>query len=591
MQTSGVLSRNFKEIFLANARYEIPFFQRGYSWQQKQWKKLIQEDILGEDGILDNVNDENFKDTEHFFGPIVVLEKTGGHPSLKRYQIIDGQQRFTTSYLLLAVIKELIEDKSAMSPNASYYVAELNKLLINNIESDDDYLKLKIFSTKGDRFPTYKALFNSNPVSPFLSQDQHLYDPKTNRIDEFISFAKKNLKGKDVPTLWNIARAVFDSLRIVWIPLDEKKDDAQAIFESLNDAGQPLTASELLCNFLFKPLITANESSYEQIHNEKWLSAQRKVGYNHFEEYLRNLFSIGEKKKIGKEKRMYAFLKNKHRHHLDPQLSLELLDRIVDYTETYNQIIDPIKSKHPNHKISQLLYSIKATNMDTVQPYLMALLKAFEKGEISDVEVVSLLKELYTLLVRRKIAKLQTTKYDVLFPNLFNHIKNEGDKIKAFQKRVKEENLWVDDQTFEESFLSKELYNPRELGFSRHILQEIDKKLQPHGELPDYTTLPTIEHVLPQTLDQHWKTYLGADALDVNLPRIINTLGNLSLNSQQANSAWGQKPFSSKQSLYNISSALSRDIKVRSEPWNIIAIQQRSADLAQTALQIWNWNI
>ncbi|WP_425639669.1 DUF262 domain-containing protein [Algoriphagus yeomjeoni] len=591
MQTSGVLSRNFKEIFSTNARYEIPFFQRGYSWQQKQWKKLILEDILGEDGILDNVNDDNFKDTEHFFGPIVVLEKTGGHPSLKRYQIIDGQQRFTTSYLLLAVIKELIEEKSAMSPNASYYVAELNKMLINTVESDDDYLKLKIFSTKGDRFPTYKALFNSNPVSPFLAQDQHLYDPKTNRIDEFISFANKNLKGKDVPTLWNIARAVFDSLRIVWIPLDEKKDDAQAIFESLNDAGQPLTASELLCNFLFKPLITANEASYEQIHNEKWLSAQRKVGYNNFEEYLRNLFSIGEKKKIGKEKRMYAFLKNKHRHQLDQQLSLDLLDRIVDYTEIYNQIIDPTKSKHPNHKINLLLYSIKKTNMDTVHPYLMALLKAFEKSEMSDVEVVSLLKELYTLLVRRKIAKLQTTKYDVLFPNLFNQIINEGDKVRAFQKRVKEENLWVDDQTFEEAFLSKELYNPRELGFSRHILQEIDIKLQPHGELPDYTTLPTIEHVLPQTLDQHWKIYLGADALDANLPRIINTLGNLSLNSQQANSTWGQKSFSNKQTLYNDSSALARDIKARPEPWNIQAIQKRSADLAQTALKIWNWKL
>lgn len=591
MQTSGVLSRNFKDIFQANARYEIPFFQRGYSWQQKQWKKLLLEDILGEDGILDNVNDDNFKDTEHFFGPIVVLEKTGGHPSLKRYQIIDGQQRFTTSYLLLAVIKELIEDKSAMSPNASSYVAELNKLLVNNVESGDDYLKLKIFSTKGDRFPTYKALFRSNPSSPLLSQDQLLYDPKTNRIDEFVAFATKNLKGKDVPSLWNIARAVFDSLRIVWIPLDENKDDAQAIFESLNDAGQPLAASELLCNFLFKPLIHANESTYEQIHNEKWLSPQRKVGYNHFEEYLRNLFSIGEKKKIGREKRMYAFLKNKHRHQLNQELSLELLDRIVDHTEIYNQIIDPIKSKHPNPKINQLLYSIKATNMETVHPFLMALLKAHEETEISDAEVVSVLAELYTLLVRRKIAKLATTKYDVLFPNLFNQIRNEGDKVKAFQKRVKEENLWVDDQTFEEAFLSKELYNPRELGFSKHILQEIDKKLQPHGEFPDYTTLPTIEHVLPQTLDQHWKSYLGADALDVNLPRIINTLGNLSLNSQQANSTWGQKPFAEKKELYNASSALGRDIKARPEPWNIQAIQQRSADLAQTALKIWNWSL
>lgn len=591
MEATRVLSRNFKDIFSANARYEIPFFQRGYSWEQKQWKKLILEDILGEDGILENVINENFKETEHFFGPIVVLQKTGGHPSLLRYLIIDGQQRFTTSYLILAVIKDLIEEKSAISSNASRYVAELSKLLINEVASGDDYLKLKIFSTKGDRLPTYKAVFKSNPNSPYLADDQLLYDPKTNRIDEFVYFAKKNLKGKDVPTLWNIAQAVMDSLVVVWIPLDENKDDAQAIFESLNDAGQPLTASELLCNFLFKPLISANESNYEQIHNEKWLMSQRKVGYHNFEEYLRNLFSIGEKKKIGKEKRMYAFLKNKHRHNLTSDLSLELLNRIMDHTEIYNQITDPVKSKHPNPEINKLLYSIKATNMDTVQPYLLTLLKAVELNEISNQDVLNLLFELYVLLVRRKISKLSTTKYDVFFPNLFNQIRYESDKVKAFQQKVRDEGLWVDDQLFLESFLVKEMYNPKELGFSRHVLQEIDKRLQKHEEFPEYSSIETIEHVLPQTLDVHWRTYLGNESVHPDLPRITNTIGNLSLHSQPANSSAGQKPFAEKQAGYNPISSLARDIKSRPEPWNISAIQQRSADLAQSALKIWKWTL
>lgn len=591
MEATRVLSRNFKDIFSANARYEIPFFQRGYSWEQKQWKKLILEDILGEDGILDNATNENFKETEHFFGPIVVLQKTGGHPSLLRYLIIDGQQRFTTSYLILAVIKDLIEEKSAISSNASRYVAELSKLLINEVASGDDYLKLKIFSTKGDRLPTYKAVFKSNPNSPYLADDQLLYDPKTNRIDEFVYFAKKNLKGKDVPTLWNIAQAVMDSLIVVWIPLDEGKDDAQAIFESLNDAGQPLTASELLCNFLFRPLISANESNYEQIHNEKWLKSQRKVGYPHFEEYLRNLFSIGEKKKIGKEKRMYAFLKNKYRHNLTSELSLKLLDQIMDHTHIYNQISDPSKNKHLIPEISQLLYSIKATNMDTVQPYLLTLLKALELNEINVNTTHGLLYELYVLLIRRKVCKLSTTKYDVLFPNLFNQIRFATDPVKAFQQKVREEGLWVDDQLFYESFQTKELYIPRELGFSRHVLQEIDKKLQIHGEFPDYTSIETIEHVMPQTLDAHWRSYLGTDAMHSDLTRIINTLGNLSLNSQPANSSAGQRSFVEKQNNYNPISSLARDIKTRTEPWNIAAIQQRSADLAQSALKIWKWTL
>lgn len=589
MDKSGVLSRNFKEIFSAAARYEIPFFQRGYAWEQKQWKNLL-EDIIGEDGIIENVIDGNFKDTEHFFGAIVVLEKKGGHPSLKRFLIIDGQQRFTTCYLLLSVIKQLIESKSAYSPNASQYVAELNKLLINPIDDGDDYLKLKIFSTKGDRYPTYKSLFDVNPVSPSFAEDQNLYDPKTNKVDGFVNFAHKNLKNLDVPKLWQVAKAVFESIKIVWIPLDEEKDDAQAIFESLNDAGQPLTASELLCNFIFKPLMDGEESVYEKIHNEKWLTAQRKVGYGNFEEYLRNLFSIGEKKKIGKEKRMYAYFKSKNRN-LNREKSLTILQKILDFTGSYNQIIDPIKNSHPSKPITQLLIHIKSTNMDTAHPFLLNLLKALEYHQVTEAETIQILNEVYVLLIRRKISKLSTTKYDTLFPSLLEKIIHEENKVKAVHSEIQKENLWVDNQLFEDSFLNKELYNNRELNFTRHILQEIDKKLQAHGELPDYTTIFTIEHVLPQTLNDPWKTYLGAEALDNNLPRIINTIGNLSLNSQPANSSWGQKSFEEKKGAYNPSSALARDIKERPEPWKIQSIQDRSKYLAKAALEIWKWNI
>ena len=49
------------------------------------------------------------------------------------------------------------------------------------------------------------------------------------------------------------------------------------------------------------------------------------------------------------------------------------------------------------------------------------------------------------------------------------------------------------------------------------ILVEIDKQLQSFGQLPDYTTVNTIEHTLPQTIDTTWKAYLGQDALDEHL--------------------------------------------------------------------------
>ncbi|NDV46877.1 DUF262 domain-containing protein [Paludibacter sp. 221] len=587
MPTNNVLNRNFEELFSAIVRYEIPFFQRGYAWEQRQWKKLF-DDIDNE--IFESVEDNNFENAEHFFGPIVVLEKISQHPSLKRFLIIDGQQRITTIYLLLSIIRKLLLAKTHLSTSAQAYIEKLDSWLINNLNDEDEYLKLKVFSTKGDRLPTFKALFDRNPNSIHLSEDQLLYDQNTNKVDEFIKFANKKIKTYDVPQLWQLTQAIIKSLKIVWIPLDEKKDDAQAIFESLNDAGMPLSASELLCNYIFKPLTNDATNEHERLHNEKWLKARREVGENNFEEYLRNLFSIGEKKRIGKERRMYVHFKIKNLR-INADTAKATLDKILSYTTVYNNISKPIMCPHGNEKIKRLLIKIFDTNMSSINPFLMSLLKAFHNGALTEAETINVLHETFVLLVRRKVTKLPVTKYDTFFPSLLDKIINEPDKKKAFHTQVQTEQLWVSDQEFELAFQTKEIYNSRELNFSRLILQEIDRSMQQFGELPDYSTINTIEHILPQTLNDHWTVYLGEDALNINLPVIINTLGNLSLNSPPANSSFGQKPFAQKQKEYTDSSALARDVKARQEPWNIVAIEKRSKDLARKAIKIWSWSM
>ncbi|MDX2003306.1 MAG: DUF262 domain-containing HNH endonuclease family protein [Chitinophagales bacterium] len=587
MPTGNVLNRTFGDLFSSKSvRYEIPFFQRGYAWEQRQWKKLF-EDI--NEQIIENVTESRFEDEEHFFGPIVVLEKRTNHPSLKRFLVIDGQQRITTVYLLLAVIKNMLENKAHLSTDAQKYINEINALLKNDLNEQDDYLKIKVFSTKGDRLPTFKAVFDQNPYSPYLAEDQLLYNPNDNKIDEFLKFAKRQLRDYDVPRLWNLYQSLIKSLKIVWIPLDETKDDAQAIFESLNDAGMPLSASELLCNYIFRPITNDTTNEHEKLHNDKWLASRRAVGSHIFEDYLRDLFSIGEKKRVGLARRMYVHYKTKNRN-LTPERAKATLETIFNFTGIYNQIAKPIQHPHNNPNIRRLLMNIAETNMTTIYPFLMALLNALNEAKLTVDETINLLNQTYILLVRRKITSLPVTKYDTFFPSLLDKILYEPDKIKAFHAHIQLEQLWVSDQIFSEAFSQKALYNQRELNFTRHVLQELDKKMQNFGEHPDYSTIDTIEHILPQTLNDDWRKYLGQDATQYNLPTIIDTLGNLCLNSRPANSSFGQKSFTDKQNAYTELSALARDVKSRTGPWNINAIEQRSKDLAAEALKVWAWH-
>ena len=591
MPTEGVKNRTFKDLFTGTVRFEIPFFQRGYAWEKKQWDQLfldLQEQIIDELSsgyTIDQV--------EHFFGPIVVLEKVGDEPALKQFLVIDGQQRIVTVYLLLGIIRESLEAKKHLSFEASEYLAKLKRHLENDVDSTDDYMKLKVFSSKGDRLPTYRVMFggDSNPRTPRLKTDLQLYVPGQNRVDQFTKYATKKLKANfpDVPALWQLAQVLLRCLKIVWIPLDSEKDDPQAIFESLNDKGMPLTASELLCNYLFRPIMDAKED-FEDLHNDKWLAAIRLLeGDSRFEEYLRNLFSIGENKMVGKGRKVYVYFKHKNRS-LSATSARQQLDDIYSGAPLYRTIREPLVHRHNNEEINSLLVSIANTRMDSSTPFVLAVLRALSTHAVSNDQCRAILSETLTLLVRRKMAELPTTQYNVMFPALLEKIVNEGQQVRALHEQFKKFGMLVSDQEFRDALVKKPLYRSRDLAFARMVLIEIDRRLQSHGQLPDYTTVNTIEHTLPQTLDDEWRRYLGGAEEDEHLEVLTNSLGNLCLLSGPANSSAGQNPFDKKRSEYSEVTALARQIKEHAGPWNLEAIQARSEVLSEQALKIWAWS-
>jgi hypothetical protein len=590
MQNDNVCNRTFRDLFAGAIRYEIPFFQRGYAWERRQWDQLF-EDIT--DQILPDVDGGTpLGEVEHFFGPIVVLQRKDTDPSVLRYLVIDGQQRITTVYLLLSIIKEHLEQLQHKAGDATTHALILRNLLSNEPVTGDDYERLKLYSSKGDRLPTYRALFGKaqNPRSPFYYTDVDLYQPGNNQVDEFVKYVEKKLRTnfKDVPSLWQLAGVLLDSLRIVWIPLDGDKDDPQAIFESLNDKGMPLASSELICSYLFKPLESVPD--FEQLHNREWLGTIREFAkQSDFEEYLRYLFSIGSSKMVGKGRKIYVHFKNRN-----PRLNVATaryrLAEIHENAKYYKMISAPAENRHSNPEIAALLESISATRMDASTPFLLDVLRAQGSDSIPSSTAIGLLSETLTLLVRRKMTENPTTIYDTLFPRLFASIAYEASPIRAFQEQIRAAGVWTSDQEFVDSMVNRTLYRTRDLPFTRMILMELDKTMQSFGQLPDYSTVPTIEHVIPQTLDPSWEAYLGEDVESLDFYTKINSIGNLCLLSQPANSSAGQNPFTSKVRDYSEITALARELKSFDSDWNLAAVEKRSSRLAERARVRWAWS-
>ena len=591
MPNENVGNRSFRELFDQNVSFVIPFFQRGYAWEKRQWDSLFQ-DI--EEQILNEADDfDDIKNYELFFGSIVVAEMDDSTEKLRKYTVIDGQQRITTVYLLLSIINHIFKKKTTQSQGATSHITELTNIIQNKNINPGEYLKMKVYSGKGDRLPTYKIVFNDEPKD-ILYSDIQLYRIGENNIDKFKTYCDRNLRDEkynSVPNLWRLCLALLDSLKVVWIPL-KGTDDQQAIFESLNDKGMPLSAAELLCNYIFKPIIMANEE-YEKLHNEKWLFTQKHVedGLKGFEQYLRIFFSIGNKKFIGKGRTVYTFFKNSNKS-LTLLQSKNIINDICNYRNDYNFIVNPVEHPHSIVDINPIMEEINSTRMEGAYTFLLSILKSFKENEITQNEVTELFHETLVLLVRRKYGDLRTTKYDTMFPGMLNILLGETNKIQKFHKIIRTEDYWVSDDQFAEWIIEKPLYRSRDLPFTNLILQMVDKKMQMYGQYPDYTSLNTVEHILPQTLDDDWKEYLGNEIYNEDLKRYTDSIGNLTLLSNPANSHAGQDPFLTKTNDYTPITALNRDIINRKNiKWGISAIKDRSSLFKDKLLEIYAWKV
>ena len=82
-----------RKIFSGDAQFIIPRNQRRYVWEEKQWKEL-----LGDIEYIKKRKKDINKDISHFLGSFVLQEKESS------YEIIDGQQRITTLFIILSAI-------------------------------------------------------------------------------------------------------------------------------------------------------------------------------------------------------------------------------------------------------------------------------------------------------------------------------------------------------------------------------------------------------------------------------------------------------------------------------------------------------
>ena len=545
---------NIYEILNGNKQFLIPVYQRYYSWDIEQCKRLWN----------DIVEMQKKGKVGHFVGSIVNIAEQAMPTGVQKYMIIDGQQRMTTlSLLLLALRDYAINNPEDTTINARRID---NMLLKNEYESGDERYKLLLTETDRD---ILMRLVEEKPIPD---------DTRSKLLDNYKFFAGKIADKELQPA------EVYESigkLQIVNITLDRSVDDAQAIFESLNSTGKELSESDLIRNYVLMGLEPTEQTYvYEHLWRPMELlfvyETQDSVMDRFFRDYLTMKIT-----RIPKQDRVYEEFKL---YHLNCEFSTirELCQDLLTYAKYYT---DMVFKRSSNPALKSLYEDINDLRMEVSYPFLLKVHNDYAEGIISEDDLKLIIRLCISYVFRRSICDIPTNSLNKTFATLKNEIKPDDyvNSIKAFFVMRNDYKEFPDDDKFAAAFVSRDIYTMRSRNFILSHLENYGNKA------PIIIENYTIEHIMPQnsSLSPEWQQMLGAKWREVQ-KTYLHTIGNLTLTAY--NSEMSDHTFMVKMDMeggFKESALRLNAYVVKLNEWNEQTIKERAALLADKAKQIW----
>lgn len=551
-----------QELLGGEKQYQIPLYQRTYSWGREQLDKLWEDIVqLAEDRATR-------PDLTHFLGSLVLTQSPLNGPSgVSDWLVIDGQQRLTTVSLLLCAIRDHMAQQDPRARD------KINELYLINKWHEDRYTKLK--PTQADR-DAYEACVTSTPQAG-----------GPDRVGSAYRFFKAKLASlsdqsdeEQHVTAEAIEKAVISGLSIVAVTADVT-DNAYRIFESLNNTGLKLTQADLLRNYLFMRLPTRGENVYRSL----WLPLQNSLSPQHLE----MLFWIDLVQRDPRIKQTEIHAEQQKRlDRIATEAEIEAeIARFNKLGTLFQKILNPDAESSP--QIRQRLQRVQAWGTTTSYPFLLYALELRDRGEASSDEIARAMLYLESFLVRRLIigratASLNRTLYSLV---------SELDKSRPVDQAIRAylstgRKHYATDSEIAAAMTTMPFYLNGRAIQRKLVLQWLEDSYDNREPVsPDRLT---IEHLLPQTLTPEW-----IDALSQDLPEgetvdrlhesLVHTLGNLTLTGY--NSSLSNSPFPQKRELL-AASGLAMNQEIAREPlWRRAEILARGDRLASRISRIW----
>ncbi len=592
----------------ANKCFRIPNYQRGYAWGESQLNDLW-------DDIMDiQKNGPTYR--PHYTGAITLqqidvndltpAEKKLSSTGMEYYNVVDGQQRLTTIVIMLNALKNKITTGK--------------KQLINNyIVTNNNVCRFMYSDTNGNSYRFFmKNIIGETNILPFVPTT---YTANLEFASSFFDKSFSALKPKELKEFQEklLTALVFDTKYI------QNNLDVQAVFETMNNRGKPLTTLEKLKNRLlymtskFDPVSVDVKQLSDDINNS-WGLIYETLGKNKnfllsedefLSAYLTLLrepadYSFSESLAETKVFQMFCNHATKYDFSMARQHNTSIKEPAVDYNKIHTFVSDIANYvghwydvNFPDLSTPRGLHLQKIQYLNGSKEMRLFLAELLMLANTQSALVDECLKMVEKVLFKNALPGVSilderrfATRARDLHKGEMNlvELKNELESLLLQQ---------IDVQSIVGGFRYLFTYVRGNIGFHRwgalkFFLMEYEKHLQGRGLFhvgwENYYDIQ-IEHVMPRSWSTYWSvemnnylaahSSLNADEVEKAKNILINTLGNLTVIQDIKNAGIGNNPWTTKQGAYLNGSYSEVEIATNTSwhPWGYNSIEARGKQM------------
>lgn len=502
------------KVFSSDFQFEIPDYQRPYSWQLEHAEELFDD--------LWAFREQEDKSEEYFLGSIVLIKSDKSSQA----DVVDGQQRLTTLTILLAAIRDRLQGHQKWNGAFDKYIMEPGDITLDLSPEPRLYLRKK------DRAFFERFIQCPGGVRELENLDASRYqDSKLNLINNARAFQRR-LENVDDELVGLFGQFIVQKCLLVLVTTENFKS-AYRIFSVMNDRGLELAPSDIL-----KASIISSIGEHEREgYTELWEDMEERLGRDSFNDLFAHVRMI-----YRKEKYRRSVLDEFTDYVVNPTASGKKLldDVLLPYSDKLEVIINrSFKSDSNASRINELIEWLHYLNNSDWIPVAMEMIRRFDTETDQLRAHLEKLERLgASLFIRGVYATPRINRFGLVLQELEEDkdLLSEGSALDLSQSERKDTLYWLNSHVYR--------YSGR---LRLYIMMRLDAFMSDqYVGYRDRTK--TIEHVLPQNpaTGSQWRI----DWDDEKRENWIDRIGNLLLLSRKKNSEASNYDFDKKKERY-----------------------------------------